>query len=178
MTESIKSPRFLILTILIILAALTRALPLLIPHIWNFTAIGALAIFSGAQFSNKSLAFIMPLAAMALSDLFIGNGFSLVVYTAFIAMVICGFFIRKKVNAGNVVLSSVAGALIFFLITNFAFLYPTTLYPHNLSGIIASYIAALPFLNNMVVGNLVYSVILFGSFYLISKRFPAIAINK
>jgi hypothetical protein len=177
MTESMKSPRFIILTVLIIVAALTRALPLLIPHIWNFTAVGALAVFSGAQFRNKSLAFIMPLAAMAVSDLFIGNGFSLVVYTGFVAMVICGFLVRKKVNAANVVLSSVAGALVFFLITNFAFLYSPTLYPRNLSGIIASYVAALPFLNNMMVGNLIYSALLFGSFYLISKRYPAISIR-
>ena len=177
MTESIKSPRFVVLTILILIAALTRALPLLIPHIWNFTAVGALAVFSGAQFRNKSLAFFMPLAAMAVSDLFIGNGFSLVVYTSFVAMVICGFLIRKKITAANVVLSSVAGALIFFLITNFAFLYSPTLYPHNLSGIIASYVAALPFLNNMMAGNLIYGALLFGSFYLISKRYPAISIR-
>ena len=177
MTESVKSPRFIILTLLIIVAALTRALPLLIPHIWNFTAVGALAVFSGAQFRNKSIAFIMPLAAMAISDLFIGNGFSLVVYTGFVAMVICGFLIRKKVSATNVVLSSIVGAMVFFLITNFAFLYSPTLYPHNLSGIIASYIAALPFLNNMMVGNLIYGSLLFGSFYLISKRYPAISIR-
>lgn len=174
MTEQIRSPRFLVLTILIVCAALTRALPLLIPHIWNFTAIGALAIFSGAQFSDKRLAFIMPLAAMAISDLFIGNGFSMLVYLAFTAMVLCGFLIRRKVSVPNVALSSIAGALIFFLITNFAFFYPVTLYPHNLQGIMTSYIAALPFLNNMLVGNLLYSGVLFGSFYFLSKRYPVL----
>lgn len=177
MTEQIRSPRFLVLTILIVCAALTRALPLLIPHIWNFTAIGALAIFSGAQFSDKRLAFIMPLAAMALSDLFIGNGFSMLVYLAFTAMVLCGFLIRKKVSIPNVALSSIAGALVFFLITNFAFFYPVTLYPHNMQGIMTSYIAALPFLNNMVVGNLIFGGVLFGSFYFLSKRYPVL-INR
>ncbi|NEU07094.1 hypothetical protein GZH53_02105 [Flavihumibacter sp. R14] len=177
MTEQIRSPRFLVLTILIVCAALTRALPLLIPHIWNFTAVGALAIFSGAQFSDKRLAFIMPLAAMALSDLFIGNGFSMVVYLAFTAMVLCGFLIRSKVNVANVALSSIAGALVFYLITNFALLYPVTQYPHNMQGVIASYIAALPFLNNMVVGNLIFGAILFGSFYFLAKRYPVL-INR
>lgn len=177
MTEQIRSPRFLVLTLLIVCAALTRALPLLIPHIWNFTAIGALAIFSGAQFTDKRLAFIMPLAAMALSDLFIGNGFSMLVYLAFTAMVLCGFLIRKKVSVPNVALSSIAGALVFFLITNFAFFYPVTLYPHNMQGIMTSYIAALPFLNNMVVGNLLFSGVLFGSFYFLSKKYPVL-INR
>jgi hypothetical protein len=174
MTEQIRSPRFLVLTLLIVCAALTRALPLLIPHIWNFTAIGALAIFSGAQFNDKRLAFIMPLAAMALSDLFIGNGFSMVVYLGFTAMVLCGFLIRKKVSVSNIALSSIGGALIFFLITNFALLYPVSFYPHNMQGIIASYIAGLPFLNNMVAGNLLFSGVLFGSFHLLSKRYPVL----
>ena len=177
MTQQIKSPRFLVLTILIVCAALTRALPLLIPHIWNFTAIGALAIFSGAQFNDRRLAFIMPLAAMAISDLFIGNGFSMLVYLAFTAMVLCGFLIRKKVSIPNVALSSIAGALVFFLITNFALFYPVTTYPHNMQGIIASYIAALPFLNNMVAGNLIFGSVLFGSFYFLTKRYPVL-INR
>lgn len=177
MTDNIKSPRFLVLSLLIIAAAATRALPLLLPHVWNFTAVGALAIFSGAQFNDRRLAFIMPLAAMALSDLFIGNGFSLVVYSAFIAMVFCGMLIRNKVSAANVALSSIAGALVFFLITNFAFFYSVGLYPHNLQGVIASYVAAIPFLNNMLAGNLIFGSLLFGSFYLLSKRFPVL-INR
>ncbi|HYK76446.1 MAG TPA: DUF6580 family putative transport protein, partial [Daejeonella sp.] len=144
MIDQIKTPRFIVLTILVLAAALTRALPLFIPHMWNFTAVGALAIFSGAQFNNRSLAFIMPLAAMAVSDLFIGNGFSLLVYAGFLAMVLCGFLIRRKVTITNIALSSIAGALVFYLTTNFAFFYPLSTYQHNLSGVIASYIAALP----------------------------------
>ena len=74
MIQTIKTPRFLVLTLLIVATAATRALPLLVPHVWNFTAVGALGIFAGAQFSDKRLAFVMPLAAMAISDVFIGNG--------------------------------------------------------------------------------------------------------
>ena len=172
--EQIKSPRFIVLTLLIIAAALTRVLPFLIPHIWNFTAIGALAIFAGAQFNDRRLAFIMPLAAMAISDLFIGNGFSLLVYTGFVAMVVCGFLIRNKINTTNVVLSSFISAAIFYLITNFAFFYPITTYPRTVSGILASYTAALPFFRNMLIGNLAYAAVLFGSFYLLSKRYPVL----
>ena len=176
MTKQLISPRFIVLTLIVIAAALTRALPLFIPHIWNFTAVGALAVFSGAQFKDKILAFVMPLAAMALSDLFIGNGFSLLVYTGFIAMVICGFLIRNNKTVTNVVLSSICSAVVFYLITNFAFFYSVSLYPHNLTGIITSYTMALPFLNNMIVGNLIYGTVLFGSFYFLEKRYPALAV--
>jgi hypothetical protein len=172
--KHINSTRFIVLTLLVIAAALSRALPYLIPHIWNFTAVGALAIFGGAQFSDKRLAFIIPISAMAISDIFIGNGFSLVVYIGFVAMVACGFMIRNKVNTTNVILASFISASVFFLITNFAFLYPTTRYPHNISGILTSYAAGLPFFRNMLIGNLVFSSVLFGTFYLLSKRFPAL----
>ena len=173
--KNLITPRFIVLSLLVIAAALTRALPYLIPHIWNFTAIGALAIFSGAQFSNRGLAFILPLAAMAISDIVIGNGFSLLVYLGFAAMVACGFLVRSKVNVTNVVLASFISASVFFLITNFAFFYPVTLYPHNISGILTSYTAGLPFFRNMLIGNMVFSAVLFSSFYLLSKRYPVLA---
>jgi hypothetical protein len=173
--KPIHSTRFIVLTLLVIAAALTRALPYLIPHAWNFTAIGALAIFGGAQFSDKRLAFIVPITAMAISDVFIGNGFSLVVYTGFVAMVACGFLIRNKVNTTNVILVSFISASVFFLITNFAFLYPSTRYSYNISGILTSYAAGLPFFRNMLISNLVFSSILFGAFYLLSKRFIGLA---
>src|SRR6476661_5673489 len=136
MIEQIKTPRFLILTLFVVLAAATRALPLFIPHIWNFTAVGALAVFGGAKFKDARLALVMPLAAMALSDLFIGNGFNTIVYVGFIAMVACGLLIRNKATLANGVFASILGAVVFFLITNFAYLYPTTQYPHNFAGVI------------------------------------------
>lgn len=173
--KQIESPRFIVLTLLVIAAALTRVLPLAIPHIWNFTAVGALAIFAGAQFSDKRVAFILPLAAMALSDLFIGNGFSWLVYTGFVAMVACGLLIRNKVNTVNVVLASFISASVFYLITNFAFFYPISFYPHNFAGVMTSYTVALPFFRNMLIGNLIYSALLFGAFYLLSKRYPVLA---
>lgn len=173
--NSIKSPRFLVLSLMVLAAAATRALPLFIPHIWNFTAVGALAIFAGAQFKDKRIALFMPLAAMALSDLFIGNGFDAVVYSGFIAMVVCGMLVNKRQSLPNLILSGIAGAIIFYLITNFALFYPVSMYPHNFSGIIASYVAALPFLNNMLAGNLIYGTLLFGSFYLLTQRYPSLA---
>jgi hypothetical protein len=173
--KDLLTPRFIVLSLLVIAAALTRALPYLIPHIWNFTAIGALAIFSGAQFSNRGLAFILPLAAMAISDIVIGNGFSVLVYIGFTAMVACGFLVRSKVTVTNVILASFISASIFFLITNFAFFYPATLYPHNFSGILTSYAAGLPFFRNMLIGNMVFSAVLFSSFYLLSKRYLVLA---
>ena len=175
MNKQLISPRFVVLSLVIIAVACTRALPFLIPHLWNFSAVYALGIFAGSQFEDKRLALAMPLGAMALSDLFIGNGFSLHVYAGFIAIVMCGIAIRNRISVTNVALASIAGAILFFLITNFAFIYPTTLYPHNMQGIVTSYVMGLPFLRNALISDLIFAPALFYGFYLLEKRYPVLA---
>ena len=175
--EFLKSRRFLVLTLLVFAAAATRALPYLIPHIWNFTAVGALAVFAGSQFNDRRVALIIPLLAMAVSDVFIGNGFNLSVYVGFIAMVLCGILINRKVSITNVGLASIAGAFLFFLITNFAVVMEGNMYPHNLTGVMESYIAGLPFLRNMLIGDAIYGTILFGSFSILEQKYPSISIR-
>lgn len=177
MIEQIKSPRFVVLSLLIMLAACTRILPLLIPHTWNFTAIGALAIFAGSQFKDLRCSFIVPLIAMFLSDLFLGQGFASTVYLGLMAMVACGVFIRGKINPTRIGMASLVGALIFYLLTNFVCFYPASIHPQTFAGAIESYVVALPFLRNMLVGDLFYGVLLFGGFYLIEKRYPALVIG-
>lgn len=176
MIKTLLSSRYLVLSSLILLAACTRALPLFIPHIWNFTAVGALAIFAGAQFQSRAMAMLVPLTAMAISDVFLGNGFNIAVYIGFIVMVACGMAIRGKITPMSVAVSSVIGAIFFFLITNFAFLYPW--YPHNVNGVIQSYVMGLPFLRNMIIGDAIYGTILFGGFYLLERGFPKLALVR
>ncbi len=164
MIQEIKSNRFIIIASLIVLAALTR----FIPHLPNFTAIGALALFAGSKFNNKKLALVVPVLAMMISDLFIPGGFNLLVYGCFVSTVAMGFLI-KNYNPVKIAFGGFLSALLFFLVTNFAFLYPGV-YQQNFQGIITSYIAGVPFFNYQLLGNFFYSALLFGSFYLIENR--------
>lgn len=170
-----------ILVTMIILAALSR----LLPHPFNFTAVTAMGLFGAAYFRNeKHFAFIVPLFAMLLSDICLefitGYGFhsgTWLVYSTFALVIAFGFLVLKKVSLLNVVLASLGGSLIFFLITNFALFYPASpvnnpalgQYTHDFSGILASYTAGLPFFKNAIVGDLFYSGLLFGSFELAKK---------
>ncbi|MBC8101141.1 MAG: hypothetical protein H7Z41_00955, partial [Cytophagales bacterium] len=54
--------------LLIVLAALSR----LLPHPPNFTPVAAMALFGAAMLPDKRLALLAPLAALLLSDLFLG----------------------------------------------------------------------------------------------------------
>ena len=183
MNNKIWNTRFAVLTGIIIAAAFMR----LIPHWPNFTPIAAMALFGGAYFGRKFLAFAIPLAAMFLSDLLLGfHGNMLAVYIAFAITVSIGLFIRKKLSPGRIIGASLTSSVIFFLITNFAaWLTSPQLYPATFGGLMQSYVAGLVFFNdgsygisffmNEVLGGLFYNTILFGAFYFAKSRIPALA---
>jgi len=50
---------------LILLAAALR----IAPHPWNFTPLGAMALFSGAVLRDRRLAYFFPLLALFLGDI-------------------------------------------------------------------------------------------------------------
>ncbi|QEC51634.1 hypothetical protein EDD80_102158 [Anseongella ginsenosidimutans] len=172
---------------------LTAALSRIIPHGWNFTPVGAMALFGSAYYASRWMAFLVPLASLWISDVVLNNtihaayteGFSLFhssmigVYLAFIAVTLTGILLLRKVRVTSVLLAAVAGAVVFWLIVDFASwmwdpLY-RTLYPGSLSGLLACYAAGFPFFLKMLLGNLVYSALLFGVFELLRRRVPVLA---
>lgn len=172
MKTQLFTSRFLVISSLILAGALSR----LIPHPGNFTAIGAIALFGGAYISDKRFAFLVPILSMMISDLFIPGGFSAVVYSCLAATVGIGVLLSKKVIVRNVIMASLSSSLLFFLVTNLPFWYTNPdLYTEDMSGLIASYTAALPFFTNAIAGDLFFSGVLFGSFYLLQKRFTVLA---
>ncbi len=174
------SPRSAALSGMILLAAGSR----LIPHPPNFTPIGAMALFGGACFADRRIAFIVPLAAMLLSDLAIGllsGDLSLglhrlipVVYGSFGLIVCLGFWLRKRRTVFPVAGAALAGSVLFFVLTNFGVWALGSWYPKTWEGLVACYVAAIPFFHNTLLGDAVYDTVLFGSFALAQYRFPVL----
>ncbi len=132
----INNIRVATLSSIVLVAALTR----LLPHPFNFTPIGAIALFGGAYFSKKYLAFLLPLAAMLISDALLGFHSSMwAVYLSFVLIVGIGMGALNKVNMGRVAGSAVVSSVLFFLITNFAVWYGSAFYPQNFAGLSACY---------------------------------------
>ncbi|MGD1007683.1 MAG: DUF6580 family putative transport protein [Ignavibacteriaceae bacterium] len=162
---------FLTITGMIIAGAALR----LIPHYPNFTPITAMALFGGAYFTNKKLAFIVPFAAMLLSDLVLGyHSTFLAVYISFALIVAIGFSLRKKRTVSNILVASVSSSVLFFVITNFAFWYTGALYPMSLTGLGACFIAAIPFFQYTLIGDLVYTGLFFGAFEYAKYKLPVL----
>lgn len=166
------SSKFWLITIMVLAAAFTR----LIPHPPNFTAIGAMALFGGAYFSNKKFAFVIPLFAMFLSDLIIGfhNGM-LSVYLSFVMIVGIGIMLSRNIKFKNVVAASLISSILFFVLTNFQMWLLSPLYTKNVSGLATCYAAAIPFFHYTILGDLFFVGILFGLFAAIQLKFPAVA---
>ncbi|BDQ02629.1 DUF6580 family putative transport protein [Ignavibacterium sp.] len=169
------TPRFWILTIMIFAAAFVR----LLPHPPNFAPIAAMALFGGAYFNKKSFAFAVPLVAMFLTDAIIGFHSGMwIVYLSFALIVVIGMLMLKKVSIKNVVLASVTASLSFFIITNFGVWAFGTMYPKNIAGLVECYIAAIPFIQNTLLGDLFFSGVMFGIFEFAKTKLPALAQAK
>ena len=156
-------------------AILAAAALRLVPHPPNFTPIGAMALFSGAYLGRRTtvLAFAAPLAAMVLSDAILGfySGFW-ITYVAVAAIVIIGSLALARRSAIRIGLAAVAGSIAFFLISNFGTWALSGMYAHTSAGLAACYVAAVPFFQNTVAGDLFYAALLFGGFALAEHFMP------
>jgi hypothetical protein len=164
-------PRMLAILALIFLAAALR----IAPHPWNFTPVGAMALFSGAVIRDRRLAFLLPVLAMVAGDLFVGfNVLSSVVYASFLPSVAIGRFLREKRTVPRIGGWTFLGSLQFFLITNFAVWAFLGSYPHSPAGLLACYAAGLPFFCNTLAGDILYAAMLFGAFALLEHLVPSV----
>lgn len=152
-----------IVVALVALAAWSR----FVPHPANFTALTAVALLGGTILP-KRWGVIVPVAAMVLSDIFIGvSSLSFVVWSSFALVALLGIYLKSRLSAMNVVVASLAGSTLFYLITNFAVWAEGRMYSLDFSGLVHCYVNALPFYRNMLAGDLVYSGVLFGAYALV-----------
>jgi hypothetical protein len=139
----------------------------LTPHAPNFTPIAASALFAGVALRSRSLALAVPLAAMLVSDFILGAydwRVMGVVYAALALPALLGRWGRAR-SATVLAPLALSSSLIFFATTNFAVWVFSGIYTHDLAGIIHCYVAALPFLQNTIIGDMFWTTLLFGGWW-------------
>lgn len=152
----------------------------LIPHPANFTPIDNLCLFSGAKL-KRSVAILTMFACLIISDVALSllRGYSpfgywsLFNYSAYLVMILVGFKLKNKSSFKNLFLYTISAALGFWIWTNFGswlFGFAGTIYPKNLVGLLSCYTAALPFLRNAVLGNLVWMCVIFGLYHKLAEK--------
>lgn len=179
------SQRTRFLLVLIVLAALSR----LVPHPPNFTPITAVALFGAARLANRWCAFLVPLAAMLLSDLALDvvvrcdvypgwmaqtrglHSGSWVIYGTMALVTVLGFTLRGKNSPLAIGGTTLAGSVIFFVVTNFAVWAAGELYPRTLAGLSQCYVAGIPYFGRSLASDFLYVGLLFGSFAWVESKY-------
>ena len=165
-------PRTVMITGIVLAAAALR----LAPHPMNFAPIGALALFGGAYFSSKREALAIPLLSLIVGDVFTGfHQLIPFVYASFLVSVAIGFSLRRKRSAPRIGAATVAGAIQFFLVTNFG-LWASSIgsYPKTAGGLVACYIAGIPLFWNTLAGDAFYAALLFGGMAMAERKFSVL----
>ena len=180
----LNKSNLLVLFILILACALYR--------VWDSRPMGfapqiAMALFAGSISKDKRFAFLFPILSLFISDLLYqflySQGLSTIKgfysgqwqnYLLIASITIIGFFINKN-KIGQIFVGSLAGAVYFFLISNFmvwiggSWDINNQPYPRSFGGLMLCYSEALPFFKWSVLSTLLFNGIFFGSFYLLGK---------
>jgi Family of unknown function (DUF6580) len=149
----------------------------LLPHAPGVLPVAASGLFAARVLRMPALAVIVPVAAMALSGFGLAGDdwrISLVVYAAIALPAVAGMVARRWHGAFPIVATMLSCSLIFFVSTNFAVWAFSGIYPLTMQGLTACYIAALPFLEKTVLGDLFWTGVLFGGAWLVQHG-PALA---
>ena len=146
-------------TVLVVgIAAFSR----LIEHPANFAPIGAVAILSGFYLKSRN-SWLLPLAAMLISDLVIGTYQWQVmasVYLSYLALWGLGRYAKGQETKVALLPATLLGASLHFITTNFAVWAFSGLYVKTLSGLLLSYTMAIPFFKWTLAGDAFYMVTL------------------
>ena len=182
--QKLKSS-FSYLVILAVLIALGVAGRLL-PHPPNFTPMAAIALFAGFIFIKRYMAVVAVISTMLLCDYFafgslsvswFGSKSMFVVYLALLFPIVFKNFLQKKIGVLRIFGAALASSSVFFLATNFAVWAFSPMYEKTLEGLVLCYTMAIPFFQNTVVGDLIWSGVIFGT-YLVLRNYSNLQIFK
>jgi hypothetical protein len=172
---------------MIVAAGAFRLLSYKYPYVLsNFTPVGAIALFGGAYFTDKWKACLVPLLTLFVSDMALNYLYagkmvfyseSLWVYACFAIIVFIGSLI-KKATVVSVLMASVVSVLIHWLFIDMPWLYGNNLYPNTLAGYGHSLIAAIPFEKNMLLGDAIFGLILFGGFEFAKSKYTTLRAGR
>ena len=158
---------------LTVLGAISR----LLPHPPNFTPVGAVSLFAGARLPVWQ-AYLVPLVLMAVTDPILSaiyhvspfSPFQLFSYTSFLIAVWIGRRLRSTESFSRIIGATFLNSVQFFVLTNFGSWIWFKSYPQNASGLMACYIAAIPFFRWTLFGDLFYVGVFFGLHAWLSRR--------
>ncbi len=156
-----------------VLAVLTR----FIPHPWNFSPVFGALLFGGAKLGKRDSIWF-PVAVLALSDLLLTTqvyGLKMrwaygITWICFALITLLGRWLGRTVTVRRFLVAALAGPTIFYFISNFGVWIGFGLYPPTWEGLVACYVAALPYYRNSLLASLLFGAVLFGAYEYFQRK--------
>jgi hypothetical protein len=154
----------------IVLAVAVR----LLPHPWHLTPLGAALLFFGAKRPIRE--WIAPLALLTATDVYLTtvhyrmhvSADHLITWVWYVVAMAIGYLLVRKAEPLRVVGASLASAISFFLVSNFATWLFQDLYAKTFAGLVQCYTMAIPFFRGTFASDLIYTPVLFSVPYALS----------
>ena len=144
------------------------------PNLSNVTATVAAALFAGFYLSPRWTACLVPVAIVLISNFGLPNYNTRTEMAVSIAMLVLpvalGWRLQRKSSTLRILAFAATPSVLFYLVTDCVYWSGFDLWPKTISGQIDSYIAALPFLRNMLLGDLFFTGIFFGAYWLVVSK--------
>ena len=187
------NPRTAVLFAMVLMVAILRLVFIYnqdTPVLSRISPLGAMAVFGGAYFSRNWKALGFPLLTLFVSDIILSftifsefrSGFLYGgwywTYGAFALMTLASKWLVKKITISTVLITSLTCVLIHWIVTDFGVWVGSHVYPQTPGGFTSCLIAAIPYELNLLIGTLLYSTILFGSFEWMQRKYAVFSIGN
>jgi uncharacterized protein DUF6580 len=162
---------------MIYLFVLAAVLTRFVPHLPNFSPVYGVLLVGGAYLKSRDAVWY-PVAILAISDVLLTTqvykmhvGWTQsIVWLGFAAVALCGRWLRGRISVATVLAASVVAPLVFFVISNFAVWLDWKLYPTTWAGLVACYVAAVPFLGHSLASSVGFTAALFSALHFYKKK--------
>jgi hypothetical protein len=160
----------------VVLAIVFRlAIPHMHPQPWDFTPVGASLLFFGAYGSRRQV--WIPILLFAATDVYLNTFYNypfawdqFISWAWYAGAIWMGTRLRDHAEPIPVLALALTSSVSFFLVSNFGVWTAYSMYPKTFGGLIACYIAGVPFYEHRIIGDLVFAAVFFAVPVLLGLR--------
>ena len=143
----------------------------------NIAAVTGVTIFAGVAIRNIWLALVVPIAAMALADVLLGwYNEAIFTYVGMAAGVFLARGLLHPLTPLRLIGTTFLASLVFFVLSNLG-VFVSGYYGYSLEGLIACYVAAIPFWQNSLIADFTSTALVFAIYLALTRAIPSIKVQ-
>lgn len=143
----------------------------------NIAAVTGVTLLAGYALRNVWLALLVPIAAMALADIVLGWYPGVIAtYAGMAAGVVIARGLLAHLTVPRLIATTFLASLAFFVLSNLG-TWLEGWYGYTLEGLVACFVAAIPFWQNSLIADFVSTALAFGVFLLARRALPRSAVQ-